>query len=304
MSINTTDAVISKDGGLLAVTIHSLPRWLRVDQRVGVIDSALLIVTGLMILTDFPALFFHLVFVLLALGAFYWRVRPFAIRTIVWAGAASAEVVLAVATGRTQPGELIEIPLWITMLLLVFLISAQRSQAQTEITHLSLHDSLTRLPNRTLFVSRLHEALARTGRQDETYSVLNVDLDGFKGINDRFGHAAGDALLVEIASRLRSLVRSGDTVARLGGDEFGLILRETDLAAAAAAAERIVSTVQQPVSIDDHTVVITPSVGIAISTPCAPGGAGELLRHADAAMYRAKAVSATRRATTALSTAA
>lgn len=290
MPMSVPGTHVSASDGLIGATIDALPRWLRVDRRFGVIDAALLVVTALMFLTSYTVLLFHVVFVLLTLGAFYWRLRQFTVRTALWAGAASSEVVAAVVTNRTQVEELIEIPMLTSILILVFLIAAQRARVQTQLAHLSLHDALTKLPNRTLFVSRLHEALSLSGNRDETFAVLYVDLDGFKSVNDRLGHAAGDALLVEVASRLHGLVRLTDTVARLGGDEFALILRETSPSGASAAAERIVEAVQEAILIEGETVSVSASVGIALSASRETARADELLRHADAAMYQEKAI--------------
>jgi diguanylate cyclase (GGDEF)-like protein len=119
-------------------------------------------------------------------------------------------------------------------------------------------------------------------------AVLYMDLDGFKLVNDRFGHDAGDALLVEIADRLRGVVRTEDTVARMGGDEFAIVLEDLeDKQAATAIATRLVQEAARPFVIDDREVCITASVGIAFSL----GGcedAESSLRDADLAMYRAK----------------
>jgi diguanylate cyclase (GGDEF)-like protein len=149
--------------------------------------------------------------------------------------------------------------------------------------HQALHDSLTGLPNRRLFLDRLEHALQRSSGTDAV-AVLFLDLDRFKAVNDTLGHDAGDRLLVEVAGRLRGCVRPSDTIARLGGDEFAVLMEGlvTDRDAA-RLAERIAATVREPVMLDGREVLVTASAGIAL------GRGGDPLRDADTAMYRAKA---------------
>lgn len=155
--------------------------------------------------------------------------------------------------------------------------------------HLALHDPLTGLPNRFLMFGRLEQALHTATRHGSQVAVLFLDLDGFKPINDRYGHATGDELLRAVAAQLRCTIRDCDTVARYGGDEFVVTL--TDLQQAcdiAAVAEKILEVVSHPVTIDDHTIEVSTSIGIA--TYPENGSDGEaLIRAADAAMYEAKA---------------
>jgi diguanylate cyclase (GGDEF)-like protein len=152
----------------------------------------------------------------------------------------------------------------------------------------ALHDPLTGLPNRTLFVDRLTHALTSCGRRGTTVAVLFLDVDHFKLVNDSLGHSAGDALLMEIASRLDSTMRAGDTVARFGGDEFLLIcedIRDTDEAREIAA--RTIAVLKRPFWLVGAEHVASTSIGISIAT--GPGRDPEdLIREADAAMYRAK----------------
>ncbi len=149
--------------------------------------------------------------------------------------------------------------------------------------HQALHDTLTGLPNRALFVDRLAHALSRRGAE---VAVLFIDLDRFKAINDTLGHAAGDALLVSVAERIGRCLRGADTAARLGGDEFAVLLEDVvELGDAIAVAERIAKAFRAPFSLDGHEVFCACSIGIARGH----GGGDELLRNADVAMYRAKA---------------
>jgi diguanylate cyclase (GGDEF)-like protein len=150
---------------------------------------------------------------------------------------------------------------------------------------LARRDSLTQLPNRRAFDERLEDELTTLGTA--SLAVLYIDLDRFKPINDRLGHAAGDKVLAICAERLRAGLRPNDFVARLGGDEFGAILCASDGAAARAVAARVAAEIAAPIAIAGTTVQLNASIGIAL----APGegrDAGEIVRAADAAMYRAK----------------
>jgi diguanylate cyclase (GGDEF)-like protein/PAS domain S-box-containing protein len=164
-----------------------------------------------------------------------------------------------------------------------------RKDAEAALEHQALHDSLTGLPNRTLFRDRLERALAIADRHDRSVAVLFLDLDNFKIINDSLGHQAGDSLLVEVAQRLRDCLRTSDTVARLGGDEFTLLLAEiSHEAEAQIVAERIGRALRQPVRIGERDVFVSASIGVALSVPRRTHVDG-LLRNADVAMYRSKA---------------
>jgi diguanylate cyclase (GGDEF)-like protein/PAS domain S-box-containing protein len=163
----------------------------------------------------------------------------------------------------------------------------ERVLAANRLTHLANHDSLTGLPNRSLLLDRLQQALARAERSGRPVAALFVDLDHFKHINDSLGHGAGDRALVTMADRLTGSVRPGDSVARIGGDEF-VILAEgaSDPADVALLADRIQEVIAQPFELHDQTVAIGASVGVAFS---APGQHPEaLIQQADTAMYRAK----------------
>ncbi len=162
-------------------------------------------------------------------------------------------------------------------------------RAQEQIFHMARHDALTNLPNRTLFREQLEKALHVTGRDDQL-AVLCLDLDHFKEVNDSLGHPIGDALLAEVACRLREVIGQTDAVARLGGDEFAIVqfCRDCEASAAAALASRLVETVSAPYEIEGHQIVIGTSIGISLA-PVDGHNPDELLKNADLALYRAKA---------------
>src|SRR4051794_15012909 len=150
----------------------------------------------------------------------------------------------------------------------------------------ALHDSLTGLPNRALFLDRLELAHARARRSGSPIAVLFMDLDSFKNVNDSLGHAAGDELLVLVAGRLRRWLRPSDTAARFGGDEFAILLEDLDTSTAAeVVAKRVLESLREPFAIQGQEVLVGASIGIASS---AHPGSDDLLRNADLAMYRAK----------------
>ena len=163
-----------------------------------------------------------------------------------------------------------------------------RKRAEQQLAHQALHDPLTGLPNRALLFDRLDQGIRRSERSDRRLAVLFLDLDRFKVVNDGLGHSAGDQLLVAVAHRLRSAARPMDTVARFGGDEFVVLCEDLpDEDAASALAERLATTIRQPVSVGEREVTVTVSTGIA--TAKGRGAEPEaLLRDADAAMYQAK----------------
>jgi diguanylate cyclase (GGDEF)-like protein/PAS domain S-box-containing protein len=161
-------------------------------------------------------------------------------------------------------------------------------EAQEKLAYLAHHDSLTNLPNRTKFREDLEHTLRRVNR-DGRVAVLCLDLDHFKEINDSLGHPIGDDLLKDVASRLRTSVREGDTVARLGGDEFAIVQAGTDLQASESSslAERLVEIVGAPYAIQGHQLNIGVSIGIAFA-PNDGEDPDRLLKNADMALYRAK----------------
>ena len=159
---------------------------------------------------------------------------------------------------------------------------------EKKLEHQAYHDSLTNLPNRNLFLDRLDQALKVAARDNTMVAVLFMDLDNFKEINDSLGHAAGDQVLTNIASKLQQTLRDLDTIARLGGDEFTLIVSTfNDTQHIHAVVLRIFALLQQPIFIEKHEIYITSSIGISIY-PNDGETSETLLRNADAAMYKAK----------------
>jgi diguanylate cyclase (GGDEF)-like protein/PAS domain S-box-containing protein len=163
----------------------------------------------------------------------------------------------------------------------------ERRRLEEELAHQAFHDSLTNLANQALFRDRVEHALARAARAPAPVAVLFIDLDHFKTVNDSLGHTIGDELLTAVADRIRTSVRTSDTAARLGGDEFAVLVEDSDAADVVEIADRILDTVQRPVTAGGREVVVTASVGIAFSQP--GGSVDQLLRNADLAMYTAKA---------------
>jgi diguanylate cyclase (GGDEF)-like protein/PAS domain S-box-containing protein len=165
-----------------------------------------------------------------------------------------------------------------------------RKALEEKVEHQAFHDSLTELANRALFLDRVEHALDRQNRGTASLAVMFVDLDDFKSVNDSMGHAVGDELLIEVARRVNGLLRPADTVARLGGDEFALLLEDMDedTMYATAVAQRILGVLAAPFSIRGNELFVTASIGISLSSPELPLTSGELLSHADTAMYAAK----------------
>ena len=169
-------------------------------------------------------------------------------------------------------------------------MALENARLYERVRHQAFHDPLTRLANRSLFRDRLDHALARSTRGLRTVSVMFVDLDDFKTVNDTYGHTVGDALLVAAGERLQSVVRPGDTVARLGGDEFAVLLEDVeDGRDAVAPAERILAAFSVPFQIAGNELFIGGSIGIAMGA-AGEKTADELLRNADFAMYQAKSM--------------
>lgn len=161
-------------------------------------------------------------------------------------------------------------------------------ELNNEFKYQSLHDALTKLPNRRLFEDRLHTAIQISRRKKQKFAVLFLDLDGFKVINDTLGHDVGDELLKAVSCFFVSAVRSMDTVARLGGDEFAFILADIDKPESALfVAERILSTVKSPVEVKGHSLRVNASIGMTIYPDDSDSGQ-MLLKNADIAMYSAK----------------
>ncbi|HZQ35198.1 MAG TPA: EAL domain-containing protein, partial [Dehalococcoidia bacterium] len=164
---------------------------------------------------------------------------------------------------------------------------SDRRRAEADLERLALHDTLTGLPNRTLLLDRLEQALHVAQRQGDALALLFLDLDRFKEINDTFGHHAGDLVLQEIGRRLPQVLRESDTVARLGGDEFAVILPEASAATAHIAAEKLLVALARPCTVEGYRLDVGASIGIALY-PDHAGDVANLMRCADIAMYRAK----------------
>ena len=192
----------------------------------------------------------------------------------------------------------------ISLLLFVLVLVLTRSRERAigmvyektgELRHQSLHDALTGLPNRVLALDRAEQMLARGRRQQIPVAALYIDIDGFKHVNDTFGHAAGDELLRTVATRLKGVVREGDTAARLSGDEFVVLVEGSALdAGPELVAERLLEVLREPYEIDGHRgrqLSLTASVGVALGERAS---AAELLSDADIALYEAKAAGKSR----------
>lgn len=167
------------------------------------------------------------------------------------------------------------------------LLASSLDRANTELVQLALHDNLTRLPNRILLNDRLDQAIHKAMRQKSHFAVLFMDLDGFKAVNDAYGHHTGDLLLVEVAKRIQEAKRGEDSAARLGGDEFVLLIDPGDPEDAAVLAQRLVESIRAPYPIGRQTLHVSTSIGIAIF-PQDGATIHELMVNADAAMYHAK----------------
>ncbi|MBY0573857.1 MAG: EAL domain-containing protein [Undibacterium sp.] len=171
----------------------------------------------------------------------------------------------------------------------VFSDITEVKHAQERLERLAHFDALTELPNRVLFKDRVTQALTHARRNHKKLAIVLFDLDGFKTVNDSLGHPIGDRLLQLVAQRLRHCMRAEDTVARLGGDEFAVLINElSDSDDAIQAAQKILEASQEAYLVNEHTVMVTSSVGISIYPDDTEDG-NELIRNADAAMYEAKA---------------
>jgi diguanylate cyclase (GGDEF)-like protein/PAS domain S-box-containing protein len=163
----------------------------------------------------------------------------------------------------------------------------ERKRLEQQLLHNALHDPLTGLANRSLLVDRLEHAIAASARRNEHLAVLFIDLDNFKSVNDVFGHAAGDQVLITAAGRIRPCLRSEDTASRLGGDEFVVLLEGVEHEGdATIIASRILESLHLPLVVGDQEVTIQASIGVAVADVSQDAQA--LLRRADAAMYVAK----------------
>lgn len=188
---------------------------------------------------------------------------------------------LAITTVNNSRGEIVHY-------IGVFSDISQIKAHESELDRIAHYDSLTGTPNRRLLTDRLAQSIGRTKRSSNSLAICYLDLDGFKAVNDRYGHAAGDQLLVGVAESIKGILRAEDTLARLGGDEFVLLL--ADIASPEECSQildRVLAAIAQPVMLDEQLVSITASIGVSLY-PEDDANADTLLRHADQAMYQAK----------------
>lgn len=170
----------------------------------------------------------------------------------------------------------------------IFSDISQQKQHEAELDRIAHYDLLTNLPNRRLLIDRLEQALPRTRRDNKLLAIAYLDLDGFKAINDRYGHSIGDRFLVEISHRLKDTLRAEDTLARLGGDEFVILLSDLDqVDACVKSLNRALTAVKTPITINGIQMDISASIGVTLY-PLDDDSGDTLLRHADQAMYVAK----------------
>jgi len=201
-------------------------------------------------------------------------------------------------TGQKQGGDVY--PLWLTIntvkddrdmiinyvLMLSDVSEIQRSREELE--HVATHDALTNLPNRILFQDRLHQAIKRCQRNDTVGGLFFMDLDRFKTVNDNLGHQIGDNLLIQVTKRLQNICRKTDTLARLGGDEFTLIVEDVEkVEELSIIAEKILNMFLEPFELGNYKLDVSSSIGVSVF-PQDSMDPGELIRHADTAMYSAK----------------
>ncbi len=206
---------------------------------------------------------------------------------IVLSGQADEEFGLAAVTGGAQDF-LLKSELNPGLLARAVRYAIERKRSEVELARRALHDPLTALPNRALFIDRLSVALDRSRRTGAPVAVLFLDVDGFKQINDSMGHAAGDRLLTVLADRFTEMLRPMDTVARFGGDEFTFLFEELDSEREAVLiAARISQSASQPLALNECETRVAVSIGIAIVTDPSVA-ADNVIRDADVAMYRAK----------------
>ena len=167
----------------------------------------------------------------------------------------------------------------------------QIKEHEKQLEHIAHYDTLTTLPNRVLLADRLHQAMAQAVRRGQRLTVVYLDLDGFKAINDRHGHDAGDQMLIGLAARMKHTLREGDTLARLGGDEFVAVLLDLpDVEASVPMLTRLLAAAAEPVQFGDLTLQVSASLGVTFYPQGDEVDADQLLRQADQAMYQAKLV--------------
>jgi diguanylate cyclase len=193
-----------------------------------------------------------------------------------------------IITSRLMATALIVIWLavWVA-LILASVIARRLDEKNAVLTYQALHDNLTGLPNRALLYDRLRDLTRTSHKNQNQFSLLVMDLDRFKEVNDTLGHHFGDQILIQVGRRVRAQLRDFDVIARLGGDEFAVLVPDADAAQGLACAKRLLHCFDDPFSIDGITLVIKPNTGVA-SFPEHGQDADTLIRHADVAMYHAK----------------
>ncbi len=179
------------------------------------------------------------------------------------------------------------IALYLTLFPILRRVTKRIRRQVEEIEHLAFHDDLTALPNRTLFRDRVEQALAAARRGGYEVAILLIDLDRFKEINDALGHQTGDVLLRDFTTRLRGVLREGETFARLGGDEFALLVAHSSPESVPEVTARIRSALHQPFVVQGLSLAVEASIGVAVF-PSAGADSDALIQHADVAMYLAK----------------
>lgn len=166
---------------------------------------------------------------------------------------------------------------------------SRRKALEEKLNYLAYHDALTGLPNRSMFVSRLKQAVATSQQYGSLFAVLFIDMDTFKSVNDTFGHSMGDKVLLIISKRMRACLDSEDVLARFSGDEFCVLLESvTSLEDTTKVATRLLSALELPIGLDGSVVCLTASIGVAFGAPDPGMPTESFIREADAAMYRAK----------------
>jgi diguanylate cyclase (GGDEF)-like protein len=230
---------------------------------------------------------FPLLCAAVALSTWYGGIRPGVLSVLLSSLAFLALTVLPafdLAVNGERDG--VQLAVFVLVTALIASLYAERHHQTRVLAQQALHDPLTGLPNRLLFLDRLEQLVMAARREPQEFAVLLVDLDGFKGVNDRLGHGVGDALLQRVALRLGRSVRESDTIARLGGDEFALLLPAMAGPGAARMVEKLETLLAHPFEVEGAEVQIGGSVGMAIYP--GDGTDATLLRQADQTMYQRK----------------
>ncbi|MEA3055253.1 MAG: hypothetical protein QOD30_685 [Actinomycetota bacterium] len=259
--------------------------WLgrRADAlQVLALDIAIIVMLGLMSRGGDAIDLFHIAFLLVVVEAFLVASMGFWVRLALALGAVE---LLIVREGAPAWQDLAEPGVLATIAVLVFLMHRARDRARATLAEQATHDPLTGLLNRRALQHHLDGAIKRLHRDQRSFAVLYIDLDGFKAINDERGHDAGDQVLIEVAQRILG-TSDADDVVGIGGDEFALLLAHGDSPTTAeAAAQRILTAIELPCS---NGATLSASIGIAMATPAIASSTHTLLAEADRAMYSVK----------------